>query len=169
MYYLGIKNKQMASHELNLSSSRSHSIFEIHFEILNLKNDEILKNKICLVDLAGSEKLKMFNFPKKEFVKESIEINSSLLSLGKVINCLSNEKLIQHIPYRESKLTKILKQSLGGNTYTFMIACISQSDLFVEENLNTLYYASRAKNIKNTPIINEDPKDGIIRKLKEEV
>ena len=98
-------------------------------------------------------------------MKEATKINLSLSALGKVINCLSDFKENQktYIPYRDSKLTRILQESLGGNTKTIMIATISQSSENYEETLSTLIYASRAKFIQNRPILNEDPKDVLLR------
>ena len=98
-------------------------------------------------------------------MKEATKINLSLSALGKVINCLSDfrENQKTYIPYRDSKLTRILQESLGGNTKTIMIATISQSSENYEETLSTLIYASRAKFIQNRPILNEDPKDVLLR------
>src|SRR5690606_7912104 len=95
--------------------------------------------------------------------------NKSLLALGQVISALSSKKKSVHVPYRDSKLTKLLKHSLGGNSYTLIFACLNPADAFTDENLNTLYYASRARNIKNAPVINEDPKDKLIRQLYDQI
>lgn len=160
----------MSSHNLNLSSSRSHSIFQIELQSEDVEslNQSVIKSKITLIDLAGSEKLKrLSDNPSQKLVKESIDINKSLLALGQVISALSKKST--HIPYRDSKLTKLLKHSLGGNSYTLIIACLTPADAFVDENLNTLYYASRARNIKNSPVVNEDPKDRLIRQLYDQI
>lgn len=91
-------------------------------------------------------------------MKEGININKSLLALGNVISALTEDvKKANHIPYRDSKLTRILQDSLGGNSRTSMIACCSPAESSYEETLNTLKYASRARNIKNKPVVNRDP------------
>ena len=125
-----------------------------------------------MVDLAGSERSSKTG-ATGQTLKEGIKINLSLTALGNVISCLVDSKSM-HIPYRDSKLTRLLQDSLGGNTKTVMIAAISPADYNYEETLSTLRYASRAKDIKNKPIVNEDPKDALlkeyeleIRKLKE--
>lgn len=99
-------------------------------------------------------------------MKEAAKINLSLSALGNVISALVDGKK-DHIPYRDSKLTRILNDSLGGNTKTVMIATISPADYNYEETLSTLRYSSRAKFIQNKPIINEDPKDALLRKYEE--
>jgi len=112
-----------------------------------------------MVDLAGSEKQSHTGTTGQQ-AKESIDINKSLLVLRKVITALTEARGHQDmnfIPYRESKLTQLLKQSLGGNSYTLMMACLSPSDRFLEENLSTLNYAARASLISNIPIKNIDP------------
>ena len=103
-------------------------------------------------------------------LKEGININRGLLSLGNVIAALSetsNKKA--HVPYRESKLTRILQDSLGGNSRTYMIACISPAETNFEESLGTLKYASRTRNIKNKPKINRDPQSAMISQLKQQI
>lgn len=114
---------------------------------------QIIKFKINFIDLAGSERIKKSGVTGERF-KESVSINSGLLSLSKVIMALSEEN--NHIPYRESKLTRILKDSLGGNAITVMLACISPSELHNEETVNTLNYASFAKSIKIRPMLRVD-------------
>lgn len=101
-------------------------------------------------------------------MKEAAKINLSLSALGNVISALVDGKT-QHIPYRDSKLTRLLQDSLGGNTKTIMIAAVSPASDNYEETLSTLRYASRAKFIKNKPIINEDPKDALLREYAEEI
>jgi len=121
------------------------------------------------VDLAGSERISLTG-TKGLAAKESIDINKSLFVLRKVIMSLSDSKKSSkdksHIPYRDSKLTSLLKQSIGGNSYCLMIACIAPSDRFTEENISTLNYATRASNIKNAPTKNIDPKIREINELK---
>jgi kinesin family protein 3/17 len=169
----GRELKVIKGHNMNERSSRSHCIFTIIVE--NSTKDEkggdhIKKGKLNLVDLAGSErtsKIKEIN-GAEGLQKETIHINLSLTALGMVICALvSNKK--QHIPYRDSKLTKLLMDSLGGNSKTVMIANIGPADYNYEETMTTLRYADRAKNIKNAPKINEDPKDAMIRKYQEEL
>ena len=169
----GRELKVIKGHNMNERSSRSHCIFTIVVE--NSTKDEkggdhIKKGKLNLVDLAGSErtnKIKEQN-GAEGLQKETIHINLSLTALGKVIVALvSNKK--QHVPYRDAKLTKLLMDSLGGNSKTVMIANIGPADFNYEETVTTLRYADRAKNIKNAPKINEDPKDAMIRKYQEEL
>lgn len=116
--------------------------------------DTYLRAKMHLVDLAGSERAKKSQLDKAR-MKEGIKINTSLLALGNVISALVDNK--SHVPYRDSKLTKLLEDSLGGNSRTLMIACASPADYNYEESLNTLRYADRARKIKNTPKVNRDP------------
>lgn len=101
-------------------------------------------------------------------MKEAAKINLSLSALGNVISALVDGKT-HHIPYRDSKLTRLLQDSLGGNTKTIMIAAVSPASDNYEETLSTLRYANRAKSIKNKPIINEDPKDALLRQYAEEI
>lgn len=101
-------------------------------------------------------------------LKEATRINLSLSALGNVISALVDGKS-KHIPYRDSKLTRLLQDSLGGNTKTLMVACLSPADNNYDETLSTLRYANRAKNIKNKPKINEDPKDALLREYQEEI
>lgn len=101
-------------------------------------------------------------------LKEATKINLSLSALGNVISALVDGKS-KHIPYRDSKLTRLLQDSLGGNTKTLMVACLSPADNNYEETLSTLRYANRAKNIQNKPKINEDPKDALLRQYQEEI
>jgi hypothetical protein len=173
LFNSGIKNKVVASHNLNSNSSRSHAIFTITIETVDPSNlDNVVTSKLQLVDLAGSEKISSSGTTGVT-AKESIDINKSLFVLRKVINRLSelssngregNETY--HVPYRDSKLTSLLKQSLGGNSFCLMIACITPSDKFLEESISTLNYAQRASNISNMPVKNVDPKIRIINELK---
>ncbi|CAI2381549.1 unnamed protein product [Moneuplotes crassus] len=170
LFYEGVRNKKMASNKLNKASSRSHTIFTINVERVNKEDsDDIVKSKLQLVDLAGSERL-TYASKNKALNKECIEINKSLFTLRQVITSLSDKivrpgKSNQIIPYRESKLTCLLKQSLGGNSYCLMIACIAPCDLYIDDNINTLVYASKAQVISNIPKINEDPKMKKMREL----
>eukprot|EP01035_Chromulina_nebulosa_P019789 gene19789-25730_t len=156
---------------MNSVSSRSHGIFTISLDIFvpafepnnneNNGNEDIkesiagsfLQSKLHIVDLAGSERVKRTGANGLR-LKESVGINQGLLSLGKVIRALTNpnnnsSNLLQHVPYRESKLTRYLQDSLGGNSLTVMLACVSQAEENIHETLNTLQYATRARSIQN--------------------
>ncbi len=169
MLQRGSKNRKKAATEMNKDSSRSHCIFSINIET-SIKDDKgeslIRKGKLNLVDLAGSERQKKTKVGGKH-MKEAQKINFSLVCLGKVIKCLV--KRSKFIPYRDSKLTKLLMDSLGGNTKTVMITNIGPSFENYEETLCSLRYANEAKMIKNKPKINEDPKDAKLRKIQSEI
>lgn len=120
-----------------------------------------------MVDLAGSERQSKTQ-STGDRLKEATKINLSLSSLCHVISALTDPKAT-HIPYRDSKLTRLLQDSLGGNTKTVMIANVGPADYNFDETMNTLRYASRAKNIQNKPRINEDPKDALLREYSEEL
>ncbi|KAL1501544.1 hypothetical protein ABEB36_006846 [Hypothenemus hampei] len=166
---VGSKNRIIGATLMNQNSSRSHSIFTISIEQLsNINNNQsIRKGKLNLVDLAGSERQTKTG-ATGDRLKEATKINLSLSALGNVISALVDGKA-KHIPYRDSKLTRLLQDSLGGNTRTLMIACISPADRDYMETLSTLRYANRAKNISNKPKVNEDPKDTILRQYQEEI
>ncbi|CAN0926737.1 Kinesin-like protein KIN-5D [Linum grandiflorum] len=148
----GSARRQTAATLLNKTSSRSHTIFSITISIKedgSALGEELVKcGKLNLVDLAGSENISRSG-AKEERAREAGEINKSLLTLGRVINALVDHS--GHVPYRDSKLTRLLRDSLGGKTKTCIIATISPSVHSLEETLNTLDYAHRAKNIKNRP------------------
>uniref|UniRef100_W5LQ99 Kinesin family member 7 n=1 Tax=Astyanax mexicanus TaxID=7994 RepID=W5LQ99_ASTMX len=152
--------RHTAATQMNPYSSRSHTIFTVLMEQrrggLRATGGslQILSSKFHFVDLAGSERiLKTGNAGER--LKESIQINSGLLALGNVIGALGDPKRKgTHIPYRDSKITRILKDSLGGNAKTLMIACISPSSSDFDESLNTLNYAKRARNIQNRAMVN---------------
>eukprot|EP00919_Chromeraceae_sp_WS-2016_P000662 GHVR01001675.1.p2 GENE.GHVR01001675.1~~GHVR01001675.1.p2 ORF type:complete len:204 (+),score=44.18 GHVR01001675.1:806-1417(+) len=120
-----------------------------------------------MVDLAGSERQSKTGTTGEQ-LREATKINLSLCALGNVISALVDGKST-HIPYRDSKLTRLLQDSLGGNTKTVMIANIGPADYNYDETLSTLRYSYRAKNIRNKPKINEDPKDALIREFQEEI
>lgn len=172
---IGTKNRMVGATLMNAGSSRSHSIFIINLEQITTSNGEntgdyvatIKKGKLNLVDLAGSERQNKTG-ATGERLKEATKINLSLSALGNVISALVDGKS-KHIPYRDSKLTRLLQDSLGGNTKTIMIACISPAEYNYDETLSTLRYASRAKNISNKPVINEDPKDAMLREYQAEI
>ena len=126
-------------------------------------------SKLQLVDLSGSEKTALTGNEGAQ-LKESIDINKSLFTLRQVITALSSAREkgneAAHVPYRDSKLTSLLKQSIGGNSFTLMIACIAPIDSYLDENLSTLAYASMTGNISNEPVRNVDPKTKALRELK---
>ena len=157
---------------MNDQSSRSHAVFEITLEQARAGHTELIKSKFHLVDLAGSERQ---DKTKAEGLrlKESISINRGLLMLGRVISVLGEDnpgnKAPGHVPYRDSKVTLLLKDSLGGNSQTLMIACVSPADSNMDETLNTLRYADRVRQIKNKPIVNIDPQALELTNLRQQV
>ncbi|XP_051270589.1 kinesin-like protein KIF17 isoform X2 [Dicentrarchus labrax] len=166
----GWKNRAVGYTLMNKDSSRSHSIFSIHLEICSTDaagQDHLRAGKLNLVDLAGSERQSKTG-ATGERLREATKINLSLSALGNVISALVDGRS-KYIPYRDSKLTRLLQDSLGGNTRTLMIACLSPADNNYEESLSTLRYANRAKSIQNRPRINEDPKDALLREYQEEI
>ena len=167
----GKKYRSVGSTLMNQTSSRSHSIFTIIVETSEVDaksgDTKIRVGKLNLVDLAGSERQSKTG-ATGDRLKEATKINLSLSALGNVISALVESKS-HHIPYRDSKLTRLLQDSLGGNTKTVMIANCGPADYNYDETLSTLRYANRAKDIKNKPKINEDPKDAMLRDLQEEV
>ncbi|XP_078695935.1 osmotic avoidance abnormal protein 3-like isoform X12 [Branchiostoma floridae x Branchiostoma belcheri] len=167
---MGWKNRSVGATLMNADSSRSHSIFTIFLEMCSTDKEgetHLRAGKLNLVDLAGSERQAKTG-ATGDRLKEATKINLSLSALGNVISALVDGKS-KHIPYRDSKLTRLLQDSLGGNTKTLMIACLSPADNNYDETLSTLRYANRAKNIKNKPRINEDPKDALLREYQEEI
>ncbi|KAJ3075083.1 Kinesin-like protein kif3b [Podochytrium sp. JEL0797] len=155
---------------MNETSSRSHSIFTITIESSETGvdgEDRFVLGKLHLVDLAGSERQSKTG-ASGDRLKEATKINLSLSALGNCISALVDGKS-SHIPYRDSKLTRLLQDSLGGNAKTLMIATLSPASYNFDETLSTLRYANRAKNIKNKPKINEDPKDAMLREYQEEI
>ncbi|XP_069507116.1 kinesin-like protein KIF3B isoform X2 [Ambystoma mexicanum] len=167
---VGNQNRSVGSTNMNEHSSRSHAIFMITVECSELGLDgenHIRVGKLNLVDLAGSERQAKTG-AQGERLKEATKINLSLSALGNVISALVDGKST-HIPYRDSKLTRLLQDSLGGNAKTVMVANIGPASYNVEETLTTLRYANRAKNIKNKPRVNEDPKDALLREFQEEI
>ncbi|XP_043407263.1 kinesin-like protein KIF21A isoform X13 [Chelonia mydas] len=187
---LGALSRTTASTQMNVQSSRSHAIFTIHVcqtrvcsavdtdnvtdtkiisESSQTNEFETLTAKFHFVDLAGSERLKRTG-ATGERAKEGISINCGLLALGNVISALGDKsKKATHVPYRDSKLTRLLQDSLGGNSQTVMIACVSPSDRDFMETLNTLKYANRARNIKNKVMVNQDRASQQINGLRSEI
>uniref|UniRef100_A0A8C7JUK0 Kinesin-like protein n=1 Tax=Oncorhynchus kisutch TaxID=8019 RepID=A0A8C7JUK0_ONCKI len=167
---VGNQNRSVGSTNMNEHSSRSHAIFVITIECSELGVDgenHIRVGKLNLVDLAGSERQTKTG-AQGERLKEATKINLSLSALGNVISALVDGRST-HIPYRDSKLTRLLQDSLGGNAHTVMVANIGPASYNVEETLTTLRYSNRAKNIKNKPRVNEDPKDALLREFQEEI
>uniref|UniRef100_A0A8C5NT42 Kinesin family member 21B n=1 Tax=Junco hyemalis TaxID=40217 RepID=A0A8C5NT42_JUNHY len=186
----GALSRTTASTQMNVQSSRSHAIFTIYLcqtrvcarpELVNEEVSSLLDGsqpaaeyetltaKFHFVDLAGSERLKRTG-ATGERAKEGISINCGLLALGNVISALGDQsKKVVHVPYRDSKLTRLLQDSLGGNSQTIMIACVSPSDRDFMETLNTLKYANRARNIKNKVVVNQDKTSQQISALRAEI
>ncbi|KAG1654163.1 Kinesin-like protein KIF16B [Nymphon striatum] len=171
----GNLQRTTASTNMNDVSSRSHAIFTISFTQAKFNQDMPSEtiSKVNLVDLAGSERADASGATGKR-LKEGAHINKSLVTLGSVISALAEfsapgKHKNVFIPYRDSVLTWLLKDSLGGNSKTIMIATVSPADINYGESLNTLRYANRAKNIINKPTINEDPNVKLIRELRAEI
>lgn len=190
---LGSAIRQTDSTAINAQSSRSHAVFSINLvqrknRAYTPKKDKRLSmpvegmtgsedwvtvdSKLHFVDLAGSERLKNTG-ASGERAKEGISINAGLASLGKVISQLSTRPSGTHISYRDSKLTRLLQDSLGGNAITYMIACVTPAEFHLSETLNTVHYAQRARNIQSKPqiqqTIDESEKQAVIDRLRAEV
>ncbi|EDV25164.1 Kinesin-like protein KIF3A [Trichoplax sp. H2] len=167
---IGNKSRSVGATDMNAQSSRSHAIFSITVECSEKGPDgeqHVRVGKLHLVDLAGSERQTKTGATGVR-LKEATKINLSLSTLGNVISALVDGRST-HIPYRNSKLTRLLQDSLGGNAKTVMIATVGPSIYNVEESISTLRYANRAKNIKNHAKINEDPKDAMLRQFQQEI
>ncbi|XP_064602279.1 kinesin-like protein KIF21A isoform X2 [Liolophura sinensis] len=182
----GALSRATASTNMNTQSSRSHAIFTLHIRqqrmVKNIEEEkdedstqpaavefETLTAKFHFVDLAGSERLKRTG-ATGDRAKEGISINCGLLALGNVISALGDvTKKATHVPYRDSKITRLLQDSLGGNSRTLMIACVSPSDRDFVETLNTLKYANRARNIKNKVVSNQDKTSKQLAALRAEI
>ncbi|XP_061199889.1 kinesin-like protein KIF27 [Neopsephotus bourkii] len=183
-----LENGNAARHtgttQMNEHSSRSHAIFTINIcqkwsteshkstdaaQNSSWKSAEMIASKFHFVDLAGSERVTKTGNTGERF-KESVQINSGLLALGNVISALGDPKRKSvHVPYRDAKITRILKDSLGGNARTVMITCISPSSSDFDESLNSLKYANRAKNIRNKPVVNYNPDQDRIDEMELEI
>ncbi|XP_078067560.1 kinesin family member 4 isoform X1 [Mustelus asterias] len=166
----GNSTRTVAATAMNSQSSRSHAIFTVSVE-QRKKSDKnnYFRSKLHLVDLAGSERQKKTK-AEGDRLKEGININRGLLCLGNVISALGDENNRKgFVPYRDSKLTRLLQDSLGGNSHTLMIACVSPADSNIEETLNTLRYADRARKIKNKPVVNFDPQAAELQRLRQQV
>ncbi|XP_044268869.1 kinesin-like protein KIF12 isoform X2 [Tribolium madens] len=168
----GLRNRAIGKHNMNEFSSRSHTILTVYITSEEPAEGGVFlsrSGKINFVDLAGSEMTKKTQSEGKT-LEEANNINKSLMVLGYCISSLSDSKRKNsHIPYRDSKLTKLLADSLAGNGVTLMIACISPARSNISETLNTLRYAARAKKIRTKPIVLMDPREALILSLKREV
>eukprot|EP00002_Diphylleia_rotans_P039483 TRINITY_DN9166_c0_g1_i5.p1 TRINITY_DN9166_c0_g1~~TRINITY_DN9166_c0_g1_i5.p1 ORF type:complete len:682 (+),score=200.92 TRINITY_DN9166_c0_g1_i5:343-2388(+) len=168
----GTKARSVGATNMNEHSSRSHSVFTVRIEQRPenaTANSKATVSKLNLVDLAGSERADRTG-ATGDRLKEGAAINKSLSALGNVISTLADpEKRKGHVPYRDSKLTRILQESLGGNTITIMLCALSPADDSYEETKSTLEYANRAKNIQNVARKNEDENARVIRELREEI
>lgn len=162
----GNKNRTIGHTNMNTHSSRSHAAFMITIEMCDTFTNSVTVGKLNLIDLAGSERQNKTG-ATAERLKEASKINKSLSSLGNVISALAENS--PHIPYRDSKLTRLLQDSLGGNSKTIMIANIGPASYNYDETLTTLRYAHRAKTIQNLPVVNEDPKDAKVREYQSEI
>lgn len=183
LFRAGVSNKVMASHRLNAQSSRSHCLFTLYIDTCPMASPtEVISSRLTLVDLAGSERGATVGATEGRLRDESVAINKSLFTLRHVITCLADNSTKEAKassgkeadknmlpPYRDSKLTSLLKNSLGGNAMTVMVACVAPVDSFYEENLSTLEYARQAARITNVVQVNEDPKTKLIRELRAEV
>ena len=150
----GNTNRIVASTKMNEISSRSHSLFSVTIYQRNIITESSKTGKIYFVDLAGSEKMSKAGIEGNTMLKEAQNINKSIMTLGMVINALSKGNHVKHIPYRDSKLTRVLQESLGGNCLTYLIINISPNMMNQPETLSTLRFGQRAKLIKNKVVAN---------------
>ncbi|KAF7418101.1 hypothetical protein HZH68_000754 [Vespula germanica] len=163
----GSQGRVTGSTAMNAQSSRSHAIFTLHIQQQKKDDPNVATTaKFHLVDLAGSERSKKTQATGERF-KEGVHINKGLLALGNVISQLGDNGNNSYVGYRDSKLTRLLQDSLGGNSMTLMIACVSPADYNMDETLSTLRYADRARKIKNKPVVNQDPRVAEINRLNE--
>ena len=172
----GQANRTVAATNMNRESSRSHAIFTayIRMRTIDKENQETLRfSKLNVVDLAGSERVKDTN-AEGQRLKEACKINQSLTFLGRVINFLAeaqskSKRHNAYINYRESKLTHLLKDSLGGNSKTVIICTLNPNQMAIRETLSTLKFAERAKKIKNKARVNEQANESFFKKKYEEL
>jgi kinesin family protein 4/21/27 len=172
----GSHNRITASTAMNAGSSRSHAVFTVKLvqEILGTEGEHDVHHvasKLTFVDLAGSERIKRTG-AEGQRLKEGIQINSGLFNLGQVINALADDQRLKHglkaahVPYRNSKLTHLLKDALGGNSQTLFLACVSPAESNESETHSTLNYAKQARNIQNKPVKNMDKHQLELRRLR---
>lgn len=170
LYMKTLRNRSVAAHELNRDSSRSHALFTIYVDSMVKQDDGHIvtrHGKMSFVDLAGSERLKDSK-SEGTTLRETGSINKSLFTLGKVISSLCDRKKVK-VPFRDSKLTQLLMDSIGGRSLTVMLACISPATSHIQETIRTLDYANRAKSIKNKPVVLLDPQENMVDALKKEI
>ena len=170
----GTMNRTTAATLMNHTSSRSHAVFTVNLQQTTRSSTDggeiTTTSRFTFVDLAGSERMKKTGAEGAR-AKEGIKINEGLLALGNVINALADDERQKtgervHVPYRQSKLTRLLQDALGGNSQTLFLACVSPSDTNASETLSTLHYANRARNIKNAPTKNVDATAEELRRLR---
>ena len=172
----GTMHRTTAATLMNLTSSRSHAVFTVTLTqktVVRTSRETTTSStvsRLTFVDLAGSERMKKTG-AEGERAREGIKINEGLLALGNVINALADQKKIDegkkvHVPYRQSKLTRLLQDALGGNSQTLFLACVSPADTNASETLSTLHYANRARNIRNAPVQNVDSGLQELRRLR---
>lgn len=171
---LGVRMRATYETKLNARSSRSHTIFTVSIVQKSRQSEDIVNSCINFVDLAGSERLARSKSEGRRF-QEAVVINSSLSALGKVVLALASDpKTVRHVPYRDSKLTRILQNSLGGNSYTTLLTTIDPSAINYEESLNSLSFADRCKNVQNKPVIGhieaqQESHEQVIKRLTAEI
>ncbi|KDO31262.1 hypothetical protein SPRG_22124 [Saprolegnia parasitica CBS 223.65] len=173
MVQMGLKLRSTHETKMNAVSSRSHTVFSIHVFQHDLATNEVISGTLNMVDLAGSERLKKSESDGQR-LKEALHINSSLSAVGKVVMSLDPESRFNYIPYRDSKLTRLLQNSIGGNSFTILIATIHPMKEHYEECLSTMQFANRCRTVQNQPrvnYINQNvvDKDRRIRKLQDEI
>lgn len=176
IFNYGLTNRKTASTNMNATSSRSHLVFSIVIESRNKQTGTKTVGKLSLVDLAGSERISKTG-ATKDRLKEALAINKSLSALGNVISALgdeSNKNKKKHVPYRDNKLTMLMKDSLGGNAKTLMFVNVSPADYNCDETNTSLTYAKRVKSIKNFAVKNTkskltDKMNGMVKELQSEV
>lgn len=169
---MGLRVRATHETKMNAVSSRSHTVFTVTVIQRDKATGQAIHGMLNLVDLAGSERLKKSESQGVR-LKEALHINTSLTALGKVIMALDPSTESTHVPYRDSKLTRVLQNSLGGNSYTSVIAAIHPSPRYYEECLSTLQFANRCRNVRNNPRVNyvddSEDKDRKLKKLADEV
>ncbi|XP_009993424.1 PREDICTED: kinesin-like protein KIF12 [Chaetura pelagica] len=172
----GSQRRRTSAHALNKHSSRSHALLTIHIRSRAVSTNPALgttcpskQGTLCFVDLAGSERVKETG-SSGELSVEANNINRSLLALGHCISLLAKPRgKRMHIPYRDSKLTRLLARSLGGSGVTLMVACISPSSRCLSETLSTLHYASRARRVTTRPLVNRVSREKLLQTLEQEI
>lgn len=171
LYMKALRNRSVAAHDLNRDSSRSHAILTVYVDSMVQEEGGQISTrhgKISFVDLAGSERLKA-SHSEGLTRRETGAINKSVFTLGKVISSLCDRKRTTKVPFRDSKLTQLLMDSIGGSSLTIMLACVAPCGTHLSETLRTLDYASRAKHIKNRPVVLLDPQQEMLQELKKEI